>query len=56
MMKTYHLTDEEFQVIARALGDVPLRIAGPIFGKMLQQKEAQDKPAEIPQDHADKQF
>lgn len=55
-MKTYSLTDQEYQVLLQALGEVPLRIAGPLFTKLQQQFMAQDKFPEVPQSHADKQF
>jgi hypothetical protein len=45
-MKTYTLTDQEYQVLLQALGEVPLQ----------QQFMAQDKPPENPQSHADKVF
>jgi hypothetical protein len=55
-MKTFTVTDQEYQVLLQALGEVPLRIAGPLFTKLQQQFMAQDKPPEAPQSHADKVF
>jgi hypothetical protein len=35
------LTQQELQVILQALGDVPLRVAGPTFSKIQAQIDAQ---------------
>lgn len=43
------LTPQEVQILMQALGEVPLRIAGPLFTKLQQALTP-------PVDHNDKQF
>jgi hypothetical protein len=49
------LTQQEIQVIIMALGEAPLKMAGPVFTK-IQEQVAHHKSAEEPQDHADREF
>lgn len=41
-MKTYQITDDELQIIFQALGELPLKIAGPIFGSLDVQRREQE--------------
>lgn len=49
------LTQQEIQVIIMALGEAPLKMAGPVFTKIQGQIDQQQKNFD-PQDHTDKQF
>lgn len=57
-MKTYTLTLplQALEVIRQGLGKLPMEVAFDVFVAIQQQKEAQDKPPEAPQSHADKEF
>lgn len=47
-------TQQEVQIIIMALGEVPLKISGPVFTKI--QSQIEQQKVEIPQDHSDKVF
>ena len=50
------LTPQMVEVIRQGLGKLPMEVAYDTFVAIQQQKAAQDKPAEVPQDHADREF
>jgi hypothetical protein len=49
----YEISDQEFQIIAQALGELPLKISGPVFGQLMQQKQ---ETQQAPTNHSDKEF
>jgi len=46
------LTQQEIQVIVMALGEVPLKISGPVFAKI----DVQVKEQTVHLDHSDKEL
>lgn len=49
-----NLTEQEIQIVIMALGEAPLKVAGPVFTKI--QTQMQEQKAEAPQNHSDKPF
>jgi len=50
-----NLTEQEIQILIMALGEIPLKVSGPVFSKIQAQVETQKK-LDNPQDHSDKPF
>ena len=49
------LNQQDIQVLIMALGEIPLKISGPVFSKIQAQIDEQKK-LDGPQDHSDRQF
>lgn len=54
---TLTLNDQELGLIFQALGELPLKMSGPLFGKLQQQalQQTQQQAAQ-PHDHSDREL
>lgn len=58
-MITIKLTDQELGTLFQALGELPLKVAGPLFGKIqaqAMQQAQQTQQQHPPQDHSDREL
>lgn len=53
---TITVTEQEMSMLFQALGELPLKISGPLFSKLQQQAMEQTNQQQAPEDHAAREF